>query len=128
MRILFCSRERREYNTYNLFKSAWPVPTYLAWRCSSWELMLNLSLACKINLVKRREEEIEKCQTENQTENVCLPACLKKEQCPARNRKQRQRDGQGIEAKMVYHKHGLRVSYAYTYIHTYIIHTYIHTY
>lgn len=35
----------RELGTYNLFMSACPVPTYLAWRCSSCELILNLSLA-----------------------------------------------------------------------------------
>lgn len=36
----------KELESYNLLKSACPVPTYLAWRCSSWELILNLSLAC----------------------------------------------------------------------------------
>lgn len=33
------------YETYNRVKSAWPVPTYLACKCSSWEFILNLSLA-----------------------------------------------------------------------------------
>lgn len=40
----------KDWQPYNLFKSACPVPTYLAWRCSSWELMLNLSLACTVQV------------------------------------------------------------------------------
>ena len=40
------SYKNEESGTYNRLTSACPVPTYLACKCSSWLLMLNLSLAC----------------------------------------------------------------------------------
>ena len=61
-------------NPHNLFKSAWPVPTYLAWRCSSCELMLNLSLACIIIIVNIEEIRVLRKQGEGIEEMIDLPA------------------------------------------------------
>lgn len=68
------NKEKKKEKSHNLFKSAWPVPTYLAWRCSSCELMLNLSLACIIIIVNIEEIRVLRKQGEGIEEMIDLPA------------------------------------------------------